>query len=197
MPAAILTPHWALLLAPGAPLCGWQPHRWHSNRERELCALLISLGNLWNLCLYPCLLEQLVLACVVLVPPCLFPIPLSDWVKGSCESGWLLQQAGHGGSLVDLTHSQQHVLPGLCPPFNSVPGLALGPWGGRVETCSEVQWWQQFPSTRIPCRGGPCFTGTRRRQTLSLSDDPLCAHTKARVRHLLLKLWSSCSALEF
>lgn len=37
----------------------------------------------------------------------------------------------HGNSSVDLTHTQQHLLPELSPPFNGVPRLALGPVGRK------------------------------------------------------------------
>lgn len=91
---------------------------------------VISSGNLLNLCLYPCLLQQLVLTCVVLVPPCPFP-PFVRFNEGELRVRMTPAVTRHGNSLVHLTHTQQRLLPELSPPFNGVPQLALGPVGRK------------------------------------------------------------------
>lgn len=63
----------------------------------------------------------------------------------------------HENSLVGLTHTQQHLLPELSPPFNSVPQLALGPVGRKGGNLLGSAVMAVVPLRKDPLQRRPLF----------------------------------------
>ena len=104
---------------------------------------------------------------------------------------------------MDLAHPQQHPCQGC--PFLCTACALVGFGANREEGWKPASRCGDGRSSLLqgslaaadPLQRSSCFTRARMRQIISPLVYLLCAHDKARVRSLPLKLWSSCSALEF
>lgn len=116
--AAVLGPPCALLTAPGEPLLaslllvaqkGGCLHHYQLGKPFKQLSLLM-------------IVTAAVLTCTVLVPPCLFQITFVRFKDGEVGARITPAVTGHGNTLVDLAHPQQHLCQG-CPFLSTVCAL--------------------------------------------------------------------------